>query len=191
MIGRTLAHYRVVAHLGAGGMGEVYRATDTKLGREVALKILPDRFSADPDRVARFRREAQLLASLNHPNIAAIYGVEEDHQVRALVLELVEGATLQERLETGRLSVSEALAITRQIADALEAAHERGIVHRDLKPANIKLTPAGGVKVLDFGIAKALADDEAEAGDRRRADESPTRMERLTRLGLMMGTPAT
>src|SRR5215471_16737777 len=139
MIGQTIAHYRVIAQLGAGGMGEVYRATDTKLGREVALKILPDAFAGDPERMARFTREAQVLAALNHPNIAQIYGVEE----RALVMELVEGETL-----AGPLALDTALNYARQIADALEAAHEKGITHRDLKPANVKVTPEGVVKVL-------------------------------------------
>ena len=145
-------------------MGEVYRARDSKLGRDVAIKILPRAFTADPDRLARFEREARLLASLNHPHIGAIYGVEESDGVRALVLELVEGETLADKLagEEARgkgLPIPEALAIARQIADALDAAHERGIVHRDLKPANIKITPDGTVKVLDFGLAKVVAGD--------------------------------
>src|SRR5437016_4756724 len=131
----TVAHYRIVSKLGEGGMGEVWRATDTKLNRDVAVKVLPDSFAGDPDRLARFTREAQVLASLNHPNIAAIYGVEE----RALILELVEGSTLAERIALGSIPVKEALAIARQIAEALEYAHERGIIHRDLKPANLKV----------------------------------------------------
>jgi len=135
----AIAHYGITAKLGEGGMGEVWRATDTKLGREVAIKILPEAFARDADRMARFTREAQVLASLNHPNIAAIYGVEE----RALVMELVEGPTLDERLKRGALPWAEALAMTRQIADALEYAHDKGIVYRDLKPANIKVTPEG------------------------------------------------
>ncbi len=159
--GSRLGPYEVIAPLGAGGMGEVYRARDTKLRREVALKVLPDAFAKDPDRLARFTREAHLLASLNHPHIAAIYGFEEDGHVGALILELVEGMTLAERIAAGPLPVEEALGIARQIAEALEAAHERGIVHRDLKPANVKLTPEGSVKVLDFGLAKALAGDGA------------------------------
>ena len=153
--GHTLAHYRVTAALGAGGMGEVYRATDTKLGREVALKVLPAEVAQDPERLARFRREAQLLASLNHPGIAAIHGLEEADGQLFLVLELVEGEDLAERLKRGPLPLDEALAIAKQIAEALEGAHEKGIVHRDLKPANVKLTPDGKVKVLDFGLAKA------------------------------------
>src|SRR2546425_13293006 len=135
----TIAHYRLTTKLGEGGMGAVWRATDTKLGRDVAIKILPDGFAADPDRLARFTREAQVLASLNHPNIAAIYGVEE----RALILELVPRPTLAERIAQGPVPLDEAVAIARQIAEALEYAHEKGIIHRDLKPANIKVTPEG------------------------------------------------
>src|SRR4051794_25250045 len=160
-VGTRLGPYEIVALLGAGGMGEVYRARDTKLGREVAIKVLPTRVAADPDRFARFEREARLLASLNHPNIGAIYGVEESAGVTALVLELVEGETLQEKLRhqpSRGLAISEALAIARQIADALDTAHERGIVHRDLKPGNIIITPDRTVKVLDFGLAKASSD---------------------------------
>ena len=166
MVGRELGPYRIVAPLGAGGMGEVYRARDSKLGRDVAIKILPSHFTADPERRARFAREARLLATLNHPHIGAIYGLEEADGVAALVLELVEGPTLAERLERGPLPISDALAIARQIAEALDAAHEKGIVHRDLKPANIVLqgAVASGVpsgewraKVLDFGLAKTTA----------------------------------
>src|SRR4051812_20125101 len=145
---QTIAHYRISSKLGEGGMGAVYRATDTKLNREVAVKVLPDSFAADPDRMARFTREAQVLASLNHPNIAAIYGVEE----RALVMELVEGDHL-----SGPMPLERALPVIQQLIDALEYAHEKGIVHRDLKPANIKVTPEGRVKVLDFGLAKAMS----------------------------------
>jgi serine/threonine protein kinase len=151
-----LGPYEVVAALGTGGMGEVYRGRDARLKRDVALKILPSTFAADVERLARFEREAQALAALNHPNIAAIYGLEESAGVRALVLELVEGETLAERIARGRLPVDEALAIARQIASALEVAHEQGIVHRDLKPANVKVTPDGTVKVLDFGLAKLV-----------------------------------
>jgi serine/threonine-protein kinase len=150
---QSIAHYRITAKLGEGGMGEVRRATDTKLNREVAIKILPEAFAADPDRMARFTCEAQVLASLNHPNIAVIYGVEE----RALILELVKGPTLAERITTGPILLDEALPIPKQIAEALEYAHERGVIHRDLKPANIKVTPDGKVKVLDFGLAAGVA----------------------------------
>jgi serine/threonine-protein kinase len=152
--GQRLGVYEVVGPIGAGGMGEVYRARDTRLHREVALKILPEAFAFDPDRLARFEREAQVLATLNHPNIAAIYGLEHDAQTKALALELVDGPTLADRIAQGPLPVEDALPIARQIVDALEAAHEAGIVHRDLKPANVKLRPDGTVKVLDFGLAK-------------------------------------
>ena len=155
--GTRVGPYEIVCSLGAGGMGEVYRARDTKLGRDVALKILPPAFTADADRVARFEREARLLASLNHPHIGAIYGFEDAGDVPALVLELVDGETLDDRLSRGPLPLSEALAVAQQIAEALDAAHGAGIVHRDLKPSNIKITPDGVVKVLDFGLAKALA----------------------------------
>ena len=168
--GAHLGPYEILAALGAGGMGEVYRARDTKLNRDVALKILPEPFALDADRLARFKREAQVLASLNHPNIGAIYGFEESSlssasgqmAIQALVLELVEGPTLADRIARGPIPVAEALVIARQIAEALEAAHEKGIVHRDLKPANVKLTPDGKVKVLDFGLAKAF--DPAPGG---------------------------
>src|SRR5262249_39532906 len=155
-IGQQLGSYEIAALLGRGGMGEVYRATDTKLKREVAIKILPDEFSSDPDRVSRFQREAQALAALNHQNIGAIYDLQQVHDTRFLVLELVEGDTLADILEKRRaLPVEEALNIAKQICEALEAAHEKGVVHRDLKPANIKITPEGKVKVLDFGLARA------------------------------------
>ena len=144
MIGKTIAHYRIVEKLGAGGMGEVWRASDSRLGREVALKILPPVFAESPDRLARFRREAQVLAQLNHPNIGAIYGFEETEDARALVLELVEGSTLHELIARGRVPVAEALPIAGQIAEAVEAAHERGVVHRDLKPGNVKLARTAG-----------------------------------------------
>ena len=158
-VGTRIGVHEIVARLGAGGMGEVYRARDTKLGRDVALKILLPSVAANADRVARFAREARLLASLNHPHIGAIYGFEDTGDVPALVLELVEGETLDDRVRRGPLPLSEALAVARQIADALDAAHAAGIIHRDLKPSNIKITPDGVVKVLDFGIAKALAAD--------------------------------
>ena len=147
--------YEITAKIGAGGMGEVYRARDTKLDRDVALKILPEAFASDPERLARFAREAKILAALNHPHIAHIHGLEESGPVRALVLEFVDGPTLAERIAQGSIAIDEALSIARQIADALEAAHEQGIIHRDLKPANIKVRTDGTVKVLDFGLAKA------------------------------------
>jgi Tol biopolymer transport system component/tRNA A-37 threonylcarbamoyl transferase component Bud32 len=154
--GVQLGSYEILARIGAGGMGEVYRAHDTKLHRDVALKVLPEKFARNEDRRARFAREAQVLAALNHPHIAHVYGVEESNGIRAFVMELVDGPTLAERIADRPLPLGQALAIARQIAEALEAAHERGVIHRDLKPANIKLTPAGAVKVLDFGLAKAL-----------------------------------
>ncbi|MEZ5313934.1 MAG: serine/threonine-protein kinase [Thermoanaerobaculia bacterium] len=150
MDGSLLAHYRFGAKLGEGGMGEVYRATDTKLDREVAVKLLPPAFTADPERLARFEREAKLLAQLHHPHVASIFGIEEENGVRGLVMELVEGPTLAEKLAEGPLSLDESLAIAKQIAEAARAAHEKGIVHRDLKPQNVKLTRDGTVKVPDF-----------------------------------------
>jgi serine/threonine protein kinase len=186
MIGKTISHYRITAAIGAGGMGEVYRATDTKLGRDVALKVLPAAFANDTQRMARFQREAQVLASLNHPHVASIYGLEESGPTRALVMELVEGATLAERVTHGPLTLEEALPIARQIAEALEAAHERGIIHRDLKPANIKITPEGEVKVLDFGLAKAV-DSEDSAAD---ISNSPTLTAAATQAGMILGTAA-
>src|SRR6267378_4953700 len=161
--GTRLGPYEIQAPLGAGGMGEVYRARDTKLGRDVAIKILPQIFTSDPERLARFEREARMLAALNHPHIGAIYGIEEVESVHALVLELVEGDTLAERLRRGPLPVNDAVAVARQIAEALESAHEHGIIHRDLKPANVKITPDGKVKVLDFGLAKAVSFDAPTA----------------------------
>ena len=145
-------------------MGEVYRARDRKLDRDVAIKVLPEQFSRDKERVARFEREAKLLASLNHPNIASIYGFEQSEGMHYLILELVDGETLAERIARGSIPVEELLDIAIQIADALEEAHEKGVIHRDLKPANIKLTPDGKVKVLDFGLAKAFADETLDAG---------------------------
>src|SRR3954451_4249643 len=154
--GTRLGPYEIVAPLGAGGMGEVYRAADTNLKRQVAIKVLPQTVGADPERLARFQREAEVLAALNHPNIAHIHGLEKSDGTLALVMELVEGPTLADRIAKEPIPLDEALPIARQIAEALEAAHEQGIIHRDLKPANIKVRPDGTVKVLDFGLAKAL-----------------------------------
>ena len=185
--GTRLGPYEILSPLGVGGMGEVYRAKDTKLGREVAIKVLPQSLSADPERLARFEREARVLASLNHPHIASIYGMEESTSVKALVLELVEGLTLQDRIESGPIPVDEALAIGKQIAEALEIAHEKGIVHRDLKPANVKLDRDGQVKVLDFGLAKAL--DPLASTSSPDISHSPT-MSLGTQSGMILGTAA-
>ena len=186
MIGKTLSPYKVLEKIGQGGMGEVYRAEDTNLGREVAIKVLPEQFTQDPQRLARFEREAKLLASLNHPNIAAIYGLEEANGVRFLALELVPGDTLQERVAKGPVPVEEALEACRQIAEGVEAAHEKGVIHRDLKPANVKVTPEGKVKILDFGLAKAF-EEETPAAD---ISQSPTLTEGMTRAGVILGTAA-
>ena len=186
MIGTMLAHYRITAALGAGGMGEVWRATDTRLGREVALKALPEDFAADPDRHARFEREAKLLASLNHPNIATLYGLEHLGGNHVLVMELVEGEGLDEVIARGPVPVDEAVSIARQIAEALEAAHDAGIVHRDLKPANVRIRPDGTVKVLDFGLAKAW---DAPTGDSG-LSLSPTLTHHATAAGVLLGTAA-
>ena len=155
MIGTKLAHYEITGHLGSGGMGEVYQAIDAKLGRSVAIKFLPEAFSHDNEHVARFEREAHVLASLNHTNIAAIHGLEESGGRKFLVMELVSGETLAERIRRGPIAVNEALEIAKQIAEGLGAAHEKSVTHRDLKPANVKITPDGTIKVLDFGLAKA------------------------------------
>ena len=189
MIGASLTHYRITAKLGEGGMGEVYRATDTKLGRDVAIKVLPSSFSRDPQSLVRFEREAKALASLNHPHIAAIHGFDADRGTHFLVLELVEGQTLSERLRQGRLPLEEALRVARQIAEAVETAHAKGIIHRDLKPGNIKLTPEGRVKVLDFGLAKM---EEAVRGgaDPASDPEALTLKAETTAVGSVMGTPA-
>ena len=178
-----IGSYDVTALIGEGGMGQVYQATDTKLNRQVALKILPEAFASDPDRLARFQREAQVLASLNHPNIAQIHGLEEAEGTRALVLELVEGPTLADRIAQGPIPIDEALPIAKQIAEALEAAHEQGVIHRDLKPANIKVKDDGIVKVLDFGLAKAL--DPSPEGD---PSQSPTLTAAATQMGVILGT---
>jgi len=183
LTGQRIGVYEIRALIGAGGMGEVYRAHDTRLGRDVAIKILPRAFTADPDRLARFEREARMLASLNHPNIAAIYGFEESNGVRALVLELVEGETLADKLSTGGLPFATALAIARQIAEALDAAHEKGIIHRDLKPANVKITPQAIVKVLDFGLAK-LAEPTGDAAETAAVTSG------RTHAGALLGTAA-
>jgi len=184
--GTKLGPYEVVAPLGAGGMGEVYRARDMRLGRDVALKVLPEGVARDAERMARFRREAQVLASLNHPNIAAIYGFEDSGGTHALVMELVEGPTLAERIKAGAIPLDEALPMAKQIAEGLEYAHERGIVHRDLKPANVKITPDGAVKVLDFGLAKALEGDAASTD----ISSSPTISRMATQAGIILGTAA-
>ena len=186
MIGKSLVHYEITSQLGKGGMGEVYQAKDSKLGRDVAIKILPEEFARDADRVARFQREAKLLASLNHPNIAAIYGLEESDGTNFLVMELIEGNTLADRIKTGPIPVEDALKLALQIAEALEAAHEKGVVHRDLKPANIKITPEGKIKVLDFGLAKALAEEQVDVN----SPDSPTLSEFATRQGIILGTAA-
>ncbi|MGH9314929.1 MAG: serine/threonine-protein kinase, partial [Vicinamibacterales bacterium] len=214
--GTRLGSYEILAALGAGGMGEVYRAIDTRLGRDVALKVLPELFAGDPERMARFAREAKVLASLNHPHIAAIYGLEDAGGVRALVLELVEGPTLAEVIAIGGVApsrslpgvsgpsasegwqaagvgprgilIEDSLPIAKQIAEALEAAHEQGIIHRDLKPSNIKLRPDGTVKVLDFGLAKALAPAAVTGAD---ATASPTvTSPAMTQMGMIIGTAA-
>jgi hypothetical protein len=185
-IGQTVSHFKIVEKLGAGGMGVVYRAEDSYLDRQVAIKVLPDIFSGDPERLARFEREAKLLASLNHPNIAAIHGFEEAGGKRFLVMELVEGETLAQRISKGPLPVDETLDVCRQIAEGLEAAHEKGVIHRDLKPANVKITPEGKVKVLDFGLAKAFHEEVAAAD----ASKSPTLTDEMTRPGVILGTAA-
>ena len=189
MIGRSLGIYEITELLGKGGMGEVYRGRDPQLKRDVAIKVLPEAVASDPQRLARFEREAQLLAALNHANIAAIYGLGEADGTRFLVLELVEGETLEERLQRGSLDVHTALQIGKQIAEALEEAHGKGIVHRDLKPGNVKVTPEGRVKVLDLGLAKALVE---EGGVKQAMDlsQSPTMAVGGTVAGVILGTAA-
>jgi serine/threonine protein kinase len=184
--GSRFGSFEVVSPLGAGGMGEVYQARDTRLNRSVALKVLLELTANDPEHVARFKREAQVLASLNHPNIASIYGFEEANSVHALVLELVEGPTLADRIAQAPIPIDEALPIALQIAEALEAAHELGIVHRDLKPANIKVSNQDVVKVLDFGLAKAINPDLS----RTDVSQSPTLTVASTRAGVILGTAA-
>ena len=186
--GTRLGPYAVTAKIGEGGMGEVWQARDTKLDRDVALKVLPEAFTSDPDRLARFEREAKVLASLNHPNIGSIYGLEEAEGVRALVLELVEGPTLADRIAKGPIPIDEALPIAKQIAEALEAAHEQGVIHRDLKPANIKVKDDGTVKVLDFGLAKAFQPDASDPN----LSQSPTisLTAAATQMGMVIGTAA-
>jgi eukaryotic-like serine/threonine-protein kinase len=207
--GTRVGPYEILSAIGAGGMGEVYRARDAKLGRDVALKVLPEAFARDAERMARFQREAKVLASLNHPNIASIYGLEDSGTTHALVMELVEGPTLADRLKSGPIPISEALPIAKQICEALEYAHERGIVHRDLKPANVKVTADDAVKVLDFGLAKAVQ-DKALSSENAHIDDllhrmenllegdtasteianSPTLSEIMTRPGILLGTAA-
>jgi len=182
--GSRLGGYEIADLLGVGGMGEVYRARDLKLGRDVAIKVLPEEFARDPGRVTRFEREARMLAAVNHPSIAAIYGAEEDGPTRYIVMELVEGETLAQRLSTGPLAVTDALRMSSQVAEALEVAHQKGVIHRDLKPANIKITPEGKVKVLDFGLAKAM--DIPYAGD---MSHSPTLVMSDSHPGEIVGTP--
>jgi serine/threonine protein kinase len=182
--GTALGPYQITTPLGAGGMGEVYRARDTKLKREVALKVLPEIFVSDPQRLFRFEREAELLASLNHPNIAHIYGVADEGGVRGLAMELVEGATLAERIAHGALPLEETVLIGKQIAEGLEYAHDRGIIHRDLKPANVKVTSDGIAKILDFGLAKALTGEASETD----MATSPTLSVAATTAGVLLGT---
>ena len=186
MIIKALGNFILAAQIGKGGMGEVYKAKDQKLGRDVAIKVLPEEFAKDADRVARFQREAKLLASLNHPNIAAIYGLEESDGTHFLVLELIEGDTLADRIKGGPIPVEESLKLALQIAEALEAAHEKGVIHRDLKPANIKVTPDEKVKVLDFGLAKAFAGEQENLN----LSNSPTLSAAATQQGIILGTAA-
>jgi serine/threonine protein kinase len=191
MIGRTLSHFKITAKLGEGGMGEVYRAEDSQLGREVAIKVLPEKVASDPERLARFEREARMLAALDHSNIAAIYGLEEADGQKLLVMQLAEGETLAERIARGPIPVDEALPIALQIAEGLEAAHDKDIIHRDLKPANVKVTQDGQVKVLDFGLAKALEPAVASGpGDQPLVAQSPTLTAQMTEAGVLMGTAA-
>jgi serine/threonine protein kinase len=184
--GTRLGHYEVLEPLGKGGMGEVWLARDTQLKRDVAIKVLPEIFAANPERLLRFQREAEVLASLDHPNIARVYGLYESDGVRAIVMEYVEGATLAERIARGPLPLDEALPIARQVAEAFEAAHEKGVIHRDWKPANGKIKPDGTVKVLDFGLAKALESGPMDPG----STHSPTMSLAATQQGIILGTAA-
>src|SRR5688572_5084457 len=188
--GTRLGSYDVVAPLGAGGMGEVYRARDTKLNRDVAIKVLPEAFAKDPDRLMRFTREAQTLAALNHPNIAHVHGIEDSPSGQALVMELVDGADLSVRIaRDGAIPPAESIAIARQIADALEAAHDAGIIHRDLKPANIKVKDDGTVKVLDFGLAKLTGlGDTSATGSGPFASSATMTSPAMTAMGVILGT---
>ncbi|MFT7700302.1 MAG: serine/threonine protein kinase, partial [Candidatus Krumholzibacteriia bacterium] len=187
MLGKILAHYEIIEKIGAGGMGEVFRAKDSKLDREVAIKILPREMSGDPERVARFEREARVLASLQHANIASIYGFENLPEARFLVMELIDGEDLSERMDRGPIEVQEAVEIACQIALGLEAAHDQGIVHRDLKPTNVKIAADGTVKVLDFGLARAYVGD---TGSEINPEFSPTITAAMTQAGTILGTAA-
>jgi serine/threonine protein kinase len=181
-----IGSYEILAPNGAGGTGEVYRARDSKLGRGVALKVLPEAFARDAERMARFQREAKVLASLNHPNIASVYGLEDSGATHALVMERVEGPTLADRIRSGPIPIEEALRIAKQITEALEYAHDRGIVHRDRKPANVKVTNDDAVKVLDFGLAKAIEGDAASVD----IASSPTISRMATLAGVLLGAAA-
>jgi eukaryotic-like serine/threonine-protein kinase len=185
-VGSNLGPYEILAPLGAGGMGEVYRARDAKLGRDVALKVLPEAFARNTERMARFQREAKVLASLDHPNIASIYGLEDSGPTHALVMALIEGPTLADRIGSGSIGIEDSLRIAKQICEALEYAHEHGIVHRDLKPANVKVTNDDAVKVLDFGLAKAIEGDAASID----IATSPTMSRMATLAGVLLGTAA-
>jgi serine/threonine protein kinase len=186
MIGTTVSHYRITAKLGEGGMGEVYHARDERLDRDVAIKVLPEAVAEDEERLARFEREAKLLASLSHQNIATLYGLEEHEGQTFLLMELAEGETLAERIKKGPIPVDDALPIALQIAEGLEAAHEQGIIHRDLKPANVMLSPEGKVKILDFGLAKAWQPEDSDA----ELTHSPTLTAQMTAAGVLLGTAA-
>jgi serine/threonine protein kinase len=191
MIGKTVAHYKILDKLGEGGMGEVWRAEDTKLGRQVAIKVLPEIFTSDGERLARFEREARVLAAFDHPRIASIYGLEDFDGRKFLVMQVAEGETLAERIDAGATPIDQALKIALQIVEALEAAHDKGIVHRDLKPANIKLSADGQVTVLDFGLAKALEYIGSSSGSGPQSlSLSPTITADMTAQGVLLGTAA-